>query len=278
VLAAKAALVRVRDERLAVQLGGAVGTLAAFGERGSELVGELADELELARPVVPWHTDRSRIAELAAALELACGAVSKIATDVVLLAQTEVGEVRESGGGVSSTMPQKRNPIRSTLAIACARGAGAAASLLRGRAHEHERAAGAWHTEWSALSDALALTGGAAAAARELLEGLEVDATRMHENLDASNGLVLAERISFLLTPMLGRTAALELVSDAADRSLSGGSSLRDELAADDRVTLSAAELDAAFDPAGYLGSAEELVEAVVALYRSGAEEKGGVR
>ena len=278
VLAAEAALVRVRDERLAVQLGGAVGTLAAFGERGGEVVAELAEELELARPVLPWHTDRTRIAELAAALELACGAVSKIATDVILLAQTEVGEVHEAGGGVSSTLPQKRNPIRSTLVLACAHGAGAAASPLRGGDHEHERAAGAWHAEWSALSDALALTGGAAAAAREMLQGLEVDPKRMRENLDASKGLVLAERVSFLLTPSLGRAGAQQVVTDAADRARTNGSSLRDELAADDRVSLPASELDAAFDPSGYLGSAEELVQAVLVLYRSGAEAKEEVR
>ena len=278
VLAAEATLVRVRDERLAVQLGGAVGTLAAFGDRGSELVAELAEELELAQPVLPWHTERTRIAELASALELVCGAVSKIATDVILLAQTEVGEVREAGGGVSSTLPQKRNPIRSTLVLACARGTGAAATLLRGGDHEHERAAGAWHAEWSALSDALALTGGAAAAACETLQGLEVDEHRMRENLVASRGLVLAERVSFLLTPSLGRAVAQEVVADAADRARANGSSLREELAADARVTLAASELDAAFDPSGYVGSAEDLVDAVLALYRSTVDERGGVR
>jgi 3-carboxy-cis,cis-muconate cycloisomerase len=155
---------------------------------------------------------------------------------------------------------------------------GAAAAVLRGGVHEHERAAGAWHAEWSALSEALALTGGAAAAVHEVLEGLEVDMQRMRENLEASRGLVLAERVSFLLTPSLGRAGAQEVVAAAADRAVASGSSLRDELAADDRVTLSLAELDAAFDPSGYLGSAEELVEAVLALYRSRSAEQEGVR
>src|SRR5919106_1408833 len=141
VLDARAALATIRHDRLAAQLGGAAGTLAAFGDDGLELAEAFANELQLPCPVAPWHSDRSRIAELGAALELAAGAVSKIALDVVLLAQTEVGEAWEGDGGVSSTMPQKRNPIRSAVTIACARGVDAAASLLRGgMAHVHETA------------------------------------------------------------------------------------------------------------------------------------------
>jgi 3-carboxy-cis,cis-muconate cycloisomerase len=269
VLDARQALLRVRDERLAAQLGGAVGTLAAFGDRGVELLAAFSDEAGLANPVLPWHADRTRIAELGAALELVAGALSKIALDVVLLAQTEVAEVREGDGGVSSTLPHKRNPVRATRTIACARGAGAAASLLRSGRHEHERAAGAWHAEWPALSNALSLTGGAAWAARELLEALQVDADRMRENLDRSQGLVMAERLVFLLSPKLGRKAAHELVAGAAARLATDGGSLRDALAADESVDLSPAELDAAFDPSGYLGSAPALVAAVLSRYRS---------
>jgi 3-carboxy-cis,cis-muconate cycloisomerase len=274
VLDARARLAAVRDERLAAQLGGAAGTLAAFGDDGIALVEAFADELQLATPVAPWHGDRSRIAELGAALELAAGAVSKIALDVTLLAQTEVAELREGEGGVSSTMPQKRNPIRSVVTIACARGVHAAATLLRSSAgYEHERAVGAWHAEWGALSEALALTGGAAASARELLAGLEVDTERMRWNLDASDGLVLAERLSFLLAERLGRREATQLVSDAAGRARDGGRSLRQELLADERVSLSPSELDAALDPASYLGSAPELVAAILARYRASLAE-----
>lgn len=273
-LEARAALARVRDERLAAQLGGAVGTLAALGDRGLDVLAEFANELGLARPIAPWHTDRGRIADVGAALQLAAGAVAKIGLDVALLAQSEVAEVRVRGGGASSTLPQKQNPIDSTLAIACARGVTAAASTLGSGEHAHERAIGAWHAEWSALSDALALTGGAVSAVRELLEGLEVDPDRMRQNLDAGDGLVMAERISFLLADSLGRVEAQKMVSEAAARVRADGRSLRDELSADERMTLTPAELDAALDPSGYLGSAPALVDSILALHRSSAEQQ----
>jgi 3-carboxy-cis,cis-muconate cycloisomerase len=268
-LEARIALARVRDERLAAQLGGAVGTLAALGERGPELLAELADELGLAHAVVPWHTERSRIAELAGGLELAGAAAAKVGLDVALLAQSEVAEVRVRGGGVSSTLPHKQNPIAASLALACARRVSAAATSLRSGEHEHERAIGAWHAEWSALSDGLALAGGAVSAVRELLAGLEVDVERMRRNLEAGGGLVMAERLSFLLAGSLGRVEAQRRVADAVARARGSGTSLRDELAADDRVLLTPAELESAFDPTGYLGAAPALVESVLELYRS---------
>lgn len=274
VLDARASLATFREERLAAQLGGAAGTLGAFRDRGISLLGAFAEELGLTCPVAPWHSDRTRIAELGAALERAAGASWKIALDVTLLAQTEVAEAHERDSGASSTMPQKRNPIRSVLTIACARGVGAAALVLRGgMAQEHERGAGGWHAEWSALSDALALTGGAAATTRELLEGLEVDTDRMRHNLETSDGLVVAEQLAFVLAKRLGLREAQKLVAEAAARARDGGRSLREELAADERVSLSASELDAALDPLGYLGSAPELVDAVLARYRASLVE-----
>jgi 3-carboxy-cis,cis-muconate cycloisomerase len=170
--------------RLPAQLGGAGGTLAAFGERGVGVLHAYAEELGLPEPVLPWHTRRLPVAELGGALGVAAGFVAKIALDVVLLAQSEVGEVREPADGGSSTMPHKRNPVGSTLARACALRARAAAGVLvAALEQEHERAAGAWHAEWGALSDALSLTGGAAARMRETLEGLEVDSARMRANV-----------------------------------------------------------------------------------------------
>jgi len=165
--------------------------VAALGTHGGEVLRLFAVELELAEPVLPWHVHRGRIAELAGALDAAAAAAAKIGLDVVLLAQTEVGEVSEGSGGGSSTMPHKRNPVRATLARACARGVHAQASLLSDGDYEHERAAGAWHAEWSALSDALALAGGAAAAARDCLDGLQVDPARMRANM---TGDLYAER------------------------------------------------------------------------------------
>ncbi|MGH3076705.1 MAG: 3-carboxy-cis,cis-muconate cycloisomerase [Gaiellaceae bacterium] len=268
VFEARRRLAAVRDERLAAQLGGAAGTLAAIGDKALEIVGLYAQDLELQDPVVPWHANRQRVAELGAALDAAAGAAAKIGRDITLLAQTEVGEVAESSDGGSSTLPQKRNPVRSTLAVACARLANAHAGVLLGElAHEHERAAGGWHAEWEALSGALAFTGGSAAAAADAVAGLEIDAERMRANLEASGGLVLAERISFALTPRLGRSEAHEVVAEAAR-----ADSFREALLADERTGLSAEELDALLDPTGYLGAAEVLVDRALAEYRAGLE------
>jgi 3-carboxy-cis,cis-muconate cycloisomerase len=160
-------------------------------------------------------------------------------------------------------MPQKRNPVRSTLAVACARLAHAHAGVLLGElAHEHERAVGGWHAEWEALSGALAFAGGAAAAAADAVAGLEVDAERMRANLEASGGLVVAERVSFALTPHLGRSRAHAVDSEAAR-----APSFRQALLADERTGLSADELDALLDPTGYLGAAEALVDRALGEY-----------
>lgn len=177
---------RLAGLRLPVQLGGAAGTLAVLGDRGTEVLTAFAQELGLAEPVVPWHTQRGPVAAIAAALDAAAGACAKVGLDVSLLAQTEVAEAAEAEGGGSSTMPHKQNATRAALARACARIVHADASLLTGGEYEHERAAGAWHAEWGPLSRALAYTGGAAAAARECLAGLDVDVERMRANMTES--------------------------------------------------------------------------------------------
>jgi 3-carboxy-cis,cis-muconate cycloisomerase len=165
------------------QLGGAAGTLAALGDRGTEVLAAYAAELGLAEPVVPWHASRKPVSAIGAALDAVAAAAAKVGTDVVLLAQTEVGEVAEAPGGGSSTMPHKRNPVRAVRARACAALVRANATVLTGGEHEHERAAGAWQAEWTALTEALAHAGGAAAAIRECLEGLEVFPDRMRANM-----------------------------------------------------------------------------------------------
>ena len=258
VLEARRWVARIRDERLAVQLGGAAGTLAALGEAGPEVVRLLAEELGLHEPVGPWQTNRVRVAELGASLAVAAGALAKIGLDVALLAQTEVGEAAELGGGASSTMPQKQNPVGSALALACARQVQAhAAVLLAALPQEHERALGAWHSEWPALSGALAFAGGAADATRRALSGLEIDEERMRANLDRAGGLVMAERASYLLAEQVGRLPAYERVAAAA----ASGRPLAEEL-----------DLDAAdLEPAAYLGSSGELVDRALAFYRSEA-------
>jgi 3-carboxy-cis,cis-muconate cycloisomerase len=162
-------------------------------------------------------------------------------------------------------MPQKQNPVRATLARAGARLAAGHAGVLQGAlAQEHERAAGAWHAEWVALCGALSYAGGAVAAADESLAGLQVDAERMRANLDASGGLVLAERVASVLSDELGRGTAHQLVAEAA-----GAASFRDALLADDRVPLSAEELDPLLDPTTYLGSAGALVDRALGRYEA---------
>jgi 3-carboxy-cis,cis-muconate cycloisomerase len=186
---------RLAGERLPAQLGGAGGTLASLGERGLDVLHAYAEQLDLPEPVLPWHSRRLRLAELAGALTVASGFCAKIALDLALLAQTEVGEVREPAEGASSTMPHKRNPVGSVLTRACAEHVQSAAAVLTRLEHEHERAAGAWHAEWKALSDALAFTGGAAAWLHETLDGLQVDTQRMRANLRAET-LSEAERFA----------------------------------------------------------------------------------
>ena len=268
-LDARDALDDAAHAALVVQLGGAAGTLAALGPRALEIVSGFARELGLGEPLLPWHTDRTRIVRLAGALDLVAGALSRIALDVVLLSQTEVGEL-VGGGGASSTMPHKRNPTGAVRTRAAARQAGGHAAVLRDASEQElQRAAGAWQAEWSALSGALALTGGAAAALAETLGGLQVDAVRMRANLDASHGLVLSERVAFALAERLGRNEAQTLVGQAARRALERGRPLRDELEADPSAGLDAAALDRLFDVASATGAAGVLVERALDRYHS---------
>jgi 3-carboxy-cis,cis-muconate cycloisomerase len=250
---------RLQAWRPAVELGGAAGTLAALGDGGLDVLRRVAETLELDEPVVPWHANRVRVAELGGALDVAAGATAKIATDVALLAQNEVGEVREpAGSGGSSTMPHKRNPIGSSLAVACAEQVRGCASVLSAAlVQEHERGL-AWQAEWGPLSQALALTGGAAGHVRGVLEGLEVDAGRMHANMVE---LIGAEHASFLLAPHVGRERAHERVGAAAR-----GGSFRDGLVA---AGLSEEEADRALDPSAYLGAAEAFVDRALVRYEA---------
>ncbi len=274
VLEARQRILVARDSGLYAQLGGAAGTLASLGSPGIRVLQEFARELNLAEPIVPWHTARLRIAELGSVLALVGGVAHKLALDVILMAQTEVAEVAEpadGGRGGSSTLPHKRNPVLSVIAAACARRVPPLAQTLGAAiAQEHERAAGAWHTEWETLSDALALTGGAVAAIREVMEGLQVYPDHMRKNLDATDGLLLAENVTTIAAEKLGRLEAHELVQAAARRTADGGKPFRDELLAepDLREALSPEEVDAALDPAGYLGSAEALVQRALDFYR----------
>ncbi len=275
VLDARSRLAELRREGLAAQLGGAAGTLAAMGEHGPGIARLFARELDLVEPTLPWHTNRVRIAELGAALEIVAGAMAKIGLDVLLLAQTEIAEAREGGeGGGSTAMPQKRNAVDAMRARASAELARAHASVLTGSLpQEHERAAGAWQAEWDALSGALQYAGGAAAALAGSLEGLEVDDARMRANLDLTGGRIAAERIAVILTERLGRTASRTLVRDASVRAGESGRSLAEEL--DDLETgLTSEEIRDALEPTTYLGSAGSLVDRALARHEAEREDE----
>jgi 3-carboxy-cis,cis-muconate cycloisomerase len=264
---------------LAVQFGGAAGTLASLGAAGSVLPALLAQELDLAEPVLPWHTERLRILQLAAALAGVCAALGKIARDVTLLAETEIGEVSEGGDeprrGGSSAMPHKRNPVGAVVVLGCARRApGLLATLAAATEHELQRAAGAWHAEWQPVTDLLRLTGSAAAWSVPLLTGLRVDADRMRANLAAAGGLPLAEQVAARLAPAVGALAAHDLVAAVAARAASQGVSLAEALIADPDAGaalrdagIGRADLDDAVDPVGYLGASAEFIARALAAH-----------
>jgi 3-carboxy-cis,cis-muconate cycloisomerase len=265
----------LRGEVLVVQFGGAVGTLASLGEDGIRVLAALAQELDLAEPPIAWHVARDGLADVACFLGLLTGSLGKIATDVALLMQTEVGEVAEPhqpGRGGSSTMPQKRNPIASELILAAATNVRQLVPvMLDAMLHDHERATGPWHAEWLALPQAFALTAGALHHTRALLEGLTVDPARMRANLNATSGMITAEAVMMALAPALGRDEAHHVVADACNKALDTGAHLRAVLGADPRVAaqLSPSQLDALLDPEHYTGLAGAFVDRVTAPDRA---------
>jgi len=279
IVEARLELIRVRRTRLAVQFGGAAGTLAALSDRGLEVARALAIELELPEPVVPWHSARARVVELASMLGIAAGVAGKVALDVVLLAQTEVSEVNERAGpgrGASSTMPQKHNPVESIEILAAVRGINASvATLQAAMVGEHERAAGAWQAEWPAFAETLRLAAGAVSRLASLLTGLEIDRERMRRNLDLTGGAIMAEHVVMMLGERIDRVMARALVDAAVASAASSGRPFKDVLGADPAITaqLNAAELAAGLDPAGYLGASSQLIDRALEAYaRAGGD------
>jgi 3-carboxy-cis,cis-muconate cycloisomerase len=260
---------RPRVERL--QFGGAAGTLASLGEQGIAVQDELARELGLACPDIPWHVSRDGFAEAVGFLGLLCGSLSKLATDVILMMQTEVAEVAEphqEGRGGSSTMPQKRNPISCEYIIAQSRGVHALVpQMLAAMAQDQERGTGPWQTEPLVVGQAFLLAHGALAQARVLAEGLTVDAARMRRNLDSTGGLIVAEQVMMGLAPALGRGEAHHVVHHACDVALEQGIPLAQALLADPQVAsrLSPDEVTVLTDPSAYLGSIQGFVSRVLA-------------
>lgn len=263
---------RAASSRLAVQLGGPVGMRAAWGTQAADVTAMCASSLGLA-DAPPWHTERSRIVDLATALGQAVAALGTIATEIVLLSQNEIGELSESpsaGRGASSAMPHKRNPIGSILVRSAAlQSPGLVSTLLAAAVHDNERATGAWHAEWAPLRELLHLAGGASAEMSGVLDGLEVRTDTMRENVNGRGSVMFAESVSRALMRHVDRAEAQSIVADASVVASSSGRPLRDVL--DDSPAanhLSAEELDAAFDPTDHIEAAARLVEQTLGARR----------
>jgi 3-carboxy-cis,cis-muconate cycloisomerase len=256
-----------------LQLGGASGTLAAFGDRGIEVARAMSAELGLTMPELPWHASRDRLATLACALGVATGAMGKIARDISLLAQTEVSEAFEpaaDGRGASSTMPQKRNPVGASVVLAASvRVPGLVATVLVAMPQEHERALGGWQAEWETIPALVRLTAGAARHMAEMLGGLEVDTARMRVNLDITRGASLAESVSMALAEHIGKFDAHRTIGVASKRAIAEHRTLAAVLAEMPEVTkhLSTADIARRLSPDQYLGAAEQLVRDALAQH-----------
>jgi 3-carboxy-cis,cis-muconate cycloisomerase len=264
-------LAQLRPRLLKVQFAGAAGTLASLGDRGREVTAELAKELDLICPALPWHVARDGLAEAVCWVGLLCGALSKIATDVMLMMQTEVAEVAEphqEGRGGSSTMPQKRNPISCEYILAQSRGVHALVpQMLAAMAQDHERGTGPWQAEALATGQAFVLAHGALAQAVLIAEGLTVDAERMRRNLESTGGLIMAEAVMMGLAEALGRGEAHHVVNHACDVALAERVPLAEALMREPAVAsrLDRAAVERLTDPMNYLGAAREFVDAAVA-------------
>jgi 3-carboxy-cis,cis-muconate cycloisomerase len=267
----RARLLRLRGEALALQFGGAAGTLAALGDNGLRVAERLAQELKLPLPAAPWHTHRDRIAEAASVFAILAGTCGKIARDIQLMMQTDVAEAFEPSGegrGGSSTMPHKRNPVAAATALAAATMApGLAATIFSSLVQDHERSAGPWHAEWPTLPMLLLVTSGALAATVDIAEGLEVDAARMRVNLDATHGLIMAEAVTMALAEQIGKSEAHHLVEAASKKAVADKKNLRDVLATDSKITarLDAEKIANLFEPMAYQGVSQALIDRLLA-------------
>ena len=241
---------------LPLQFGGAAGTLASYGTEGPALTRELATELGLPLCEAPWHTHRDRLARLVAGCGIYTAALGKMARDISLLMQQEVGEVAEAGGG-SSAMPNKLNPSGCAIVLAAAnRTPGLVAAFLSGMIQEHERSAGGWQAEWATVSATVEAMGSALAAMVATIDGLAVYRERMRANLAATQGVIFAEKAAMMLTPKLGREAAHALLAEAARSAVAQGRTMREILA--QSGALDEEQLARLDDPHDYLGAAEE--------------------
>ncbi|GCE16801.1 3-carboxy-cis,cis-muconate cycloisomerase [Dictyobacter kobayashii] len=277
------ALDEVRTRALAVQLGGAAGTLAALGNKGPQVVEFLADSLQLPVPDLPWHTERDRVTHIATVLGVIAGAMAKIAEDLVLLSQGEVGEAVEQsapGKGGSSALPQKHNPVYATSALASSRLAlGEVPVLLAAMVQEHERGVGGWQAEWIALPNLFRYTACAVARVQSALTGLQIDDIRMRANIELTGGLIMSESLTMALAHHLGRPVAQSIVKAACEHASRVDISLQQAAMAEEQISsiLTAAEIEQALDPASYLGSSDIFIDRALKDYHELRIARGGV-
>jgi len=259
------------DEALVLQFGGAAGTLASLGSHGPAVADALAARLGLRTTDVPWHAHRDRLVQLACTLGVATGVGGKIARDLALLAQTEIGEVSEApaeGRGASSTMPQKRNPVGASVALAAAaRAPGLVATLLGGMVQEHERGLGGWQAEWDTLPDLVLVAAGGTRALADALDTLVVEPDRMRANVEVGGGMLMAESVAMALATPLGKAEAHARVEAACRRAQDDGRPLADVLADDPLVArhLDRADIERHLAPEHYLGAARVFIDRVLA-------------
>jgi len=257
-----------------LQFGGAVGTLAALGPHGPSISKHLAEQLSLPLPSASWHSHRDRIGEIAASFGLLAGTLNKIARDLSLHTQTEIGELAEPhspGRGGSSTMPHKQNPVACAAVLAATnRIPGLVSTLLAVQSQDHQRGLGSWHAEWTTLPEIVRLTAGALHHLAALAPKLQINTNRMRENLDATRGLIYAEAVSMTLAEKLGRAAAHEKIEAACLLANSSHRHLREVLASqrDTSSLLSSEELDRLFDPLNYLGSSSAMIDSILQAVR----------
>jgi 3-carboxy-cis,cis-muconate cycloisomerase len=253
---------------LVIQFGGAAGTLAALGDKGLAVTEALADELKLAVPVMSWHAQRDSLVEFGGWLSLVTGCLGKMAQDIILLAQTEVGEAAESGEqgrGGSSTMPQKNNPITSELMLAAARtNASLLSALHHAQIQEHERATHGWQVEWLTLPQMMILTGGALKHALDLAQNLQVDETAMRANMARAHDVLLAEAVVFALAKAMPRAKAEELLKRACGIAVSEERHLINVIKEMVAVPDGTVDWQALANPANYLGETNKIIDGVL--------------
>ncbi|WP_321791411.1 3-carboxy-cis,cis-muconate cycloisomerase [Caballeronia sp. J97] len=270
----------LKTRALVLQFGGAAGTLASLRDKALPVAASLADDLRLTLPALPWHSQRDRIAEAASFLGMLTGTLGKIARDISLMMQTELGEVAEpaaAGKGGSSTMPHKRNPVGCAAVLTAAtRAPNLVATIFAGMVQEHERALGGWQAEWEALPDLARLTAGALSNIAGIVVAMEVNVERLAQNLNVTHGLVLGEAVMLALGDAIGRLDAHKLVEGASKASVANGTSLFDELAANETVMrhVSQDQLKQLLDPANYVGQAQAFVDAAIANAQSNQQER----